>query len=261
MFTTTRSSDTQPKNTNTRIRQLHLCIRGEGIWTRRIRKDPRLTRMAAVHLPPLRQTGGGSSFTPPAVGSQPEVIEVDDNKAVLVITPALVYDMQGEVYVSPADIVQAVDDVKVPDGYRRDGSRERSFMYSPELYVVPSAEEDHKHKYFCMADLACRKTRRRFPDKGDRSNVNTRHISKRRLRGVAGAVKAGKQKRKRKGTSSGASRRARTPPELERTGACMSNRKLLFSNTYQTGLGKGVLKYTMYHNIISTARHSFLKPR
>ena len=217
--------------------------------------------MAAVHLPPLRQTGGGSSFTPPAVGSQPEVIEVDDNKAVLVITPALVHDMKGEVYVLPADIVQAVDDVKVPDGYRREGSRERSFMYSLEVYVVPLAEEDHKHKYFCMADPACRKTRRRFPDKGDRSNVNTHHKSKHRLRGVAGAVKAGKQKSKRKGTSRGASRRAKTPPVLERTGVCMSNCKLLFSNTYQTGLGESVLKYTRYNNIISTARHPFSKPR
>ena len=49
--------------------------------------------------------GGDSSSTPPAAGSHSEVIEVDDNKAVLVITPALVYHMQGEVYVLPADIV------------------------------------------------------------------------------------------------------------------------------------------------------------
>ena len=68
------------------------------------------------------------------------VIEVDDSKAVLVIisayvydmiiTPAFVYDMKGVVYALPADIVQAVDHFTVPDGYRREGSRERSFMYS-----------------------------------------------------------------------------------------------------------------------------------
>ena len=38
------------------------------------------------------------------------------------------------------------------------------------------------------------KTKRRFPEKGDHSNVNNHHKSKHRLRGVAGAVKAGKQK-------------------------------------------------------------------
>ena len=40
--------------------------------------------------PPPSDRGGGSSSIPPAAGSQPEVIEGDDNKAVLVIAPALV---------------------------------------------------------------------------------------------------------------------------------------------------------------------------
>ena len=74
--------------------------------------------------------GGGSSSTPAGVGSQPEVIKVDDSKAVLVITPALVYDMKGEVYALPADIVQAVDHFAVRGGYRRESSRERSSIYS-----------------------------------------------------------------------------------------------------------------------------------
>ena len=47
--------------------------------------------------PPLSDRSGGSSSTPPGAESQPEVIEVDDSKALLVITPALVYDMKGEV--------------------------------------------------------------------------------------------------------------------------------------------------------------------
>ena len=81
---------------------------------------------------------------------------MDHNKAVLVITPALVYVMKGEAYVLPADVAQAVDDFKVPDGYSREGCGERSFMYSLGVYVVPSAEEDHKPKYFCMADPSCR---------------------------------------------------------------------------------------------------------
>ena len=44
---------------------------------------------------------------------------MDDNIAVLVITPALVYDMEGEVYVLLADIVQGGDDLRLPDGYGR----------------------------------------------------------------------------------------------------------------------------------------------
>ena len=87
--------------------------------------------------PPLRQTGGGSSSTSPAAGSQPEVIEVDDNKAVFAITPALVFDMEREVHVLPADIVQAGDDCKVPDGYGRESSGERLFYLLPRSLRRP----------------------------------------------------------------------------------------------------------------------------
>ena len=122
---------------------------------------------------------GGSSSTPPLAGSQPEVIEVDDSKAELVVTPALVYDMKGEVYALPTDIVQAVDHFTVLDGYRRERSRERSVMYSLRVYVVPLGEEDDKHKYFCLADPTCRKNKATVPcKKGDRSKVNTYHKSK-----------------------------------------------------------------------------------
>ena len=75
--------------------------------------------MAAVRL--LHQQTGASPIG--------EVIEVDDNKAVLVITPALVYDMEGEMYILSADTVQAVDDFKVPDSYRREGERNSQLLY------------------------------------------------------------------------------------------------------------------------------------
>lgn len=143
--------------------------------------------------PPDR--GGGSSSTPSGPEGELEVIEVNDDKAVLVISPALAYDMQGEVYSLPADTVKAVDDFTVPKGYRREGSRDRSYMYSLGVYVTPLDEEDEKHKYFCLASPTCRKNKAFVPcKKGDRSNVNTHLKSKHKLRGVAGAVKAGKQK-------------------------------------------------------------------
>ena len=104
---------------------------------------------------------------------------MDDSKAVLVSIPALVYDKKVEVYALPADIVQTVDHFTVPDGYRREGSRERSFMQSLGVYVVQLGEEDDKHKYFCLADPTCRKNKATVPcKKGDRSKVNTYHKSK-----------------------------------------------------------------------------------
>ena len=106
---------------------------------------------------------------------------MDDSKAVLVSIPALVYDKKVEVYALPADIVQTVDHFTVPDGYRREGSRERSFMQSLGVYVVQLGEEDDKHKYFCLADPTCRINKTTVPcKKGDRSKVNTHHKSKKK---------------------------------------------------------------------------------
>ena len=128
--------------------------------------------------PPPSDRGGGGSSTPPGAGSQPEIIEVGDCKAVLVITPALVY-MKGDMYALPADIVQAVDDFTVPAGYRGEGSRERSFMSSLGVSVFPLEEEDDTHKHFCLADPTCRRNKATVPcKKGDRSNVNTHHKTK-----------------------------------------------------------------------------------
>ena len=129
--------------------------------------------------PPPSDRGGGSLPTPSGAGRQPDVIDVDDSKAVLVATPALAYELKGEVYALPADIAHAVDHIAAPDGYSREGSRERSFMYSLGIYVVPSEEEDDKPMYFCLADPTCRKNKATVPcKKGDRGNVNTHHKSK-----------------------------------------------------------------------------------
>ena len=73
--------------------------------------------------------------------------------------------MKGDVYALPADIVQAADHFTVPDGYRREGSRKRSFMYSLGVYVVPLEEEDDKHKYFYLVDPTCGKKKTTVPCK------------------------------------------------------------------------------------------------
>ena len=65
----------------------------------------------------------------------------------------------------PADIVQAVGHFTVPDGCRREGSRERSFMYSLGVCVAPLEEEDGKHKCFCLVDPTCRENEATVPCK------------------------------------------------------------------------------------------------
>ena len=62
---------------------------------------------------------------------------MDDCKAVLVSQPGLTYDITGEVYALPVDIVHTVYHFTVPDGYRSEGSCELSFIYSIGLYLVP----------------------------------------------------------------------------------------------------------------------------
>ena len=106
-------------------------------------------------------TGGGSSSTPRGAASEAEVIEVDEGKAVPVISPALVYDTKGEVWALPADI-KAVDDFGVPNGYWRRGCRERSFMYSLGVYVVQLKEETTNTSTSVRWTPRAAKTRRRF---------------------------------------------------------------------------------------------------
>ena len=121
--------------------------------------------------PPPSERCVGRSCTLPGAGSKPEVIKVDDGKAVLVITLELVY-MKREVHELPVDIVQAVDHFTVPAGYRREGSRERSFTYSllVGVYAVPLEEEGDKYKNFCLPAGSLQN--------GDGSTVNTNHARK-----------------------------------------------------------------------------------
>ena len=71
-----------------------------------------------------------------------------------VILPAPVYNSRtGDVYELPAETIIAVDDFPVPAGFRREGTREASFMYSIGVYVEPIDEETAPCKYFCTCTL------------------------------------------------------------------------------------------------------------
>ena len=59
---------------------------------------------------------------------------------------------------------------------------------------VEKEGQEHKHKYFCMADATCRRNKHIVPCKdGDRSNVNTHHRLKHKLCGAASVVEAVKK--------------------------------------------------------------------
>ena len=100
---------------------------------------------------------------------------MDDRKAVLVIKPALVYDIS--VYELPADSlcrrslhgVALLQETRFP----------RSFMYSLGAYLIPLDEEDEKTKYSCLANPTCRETWTMVACRqSDCSKVNTHHKSK-----------------------------------------------------------------------------------
>ena len=57
-------------------------------------------------------------------------------EAVPMILPAPVYkSLTGDVYELPMETINAVDGFPVPAGFRREGTREASFMYSIGVYV------------------------------------------------------------------------------------------------------------------------------
>ena len=91
--------------------------------------------------------GGGSSLkslpapTHTSVGGRS--VDVDMEKELVpVILPAPVYNsLTGDVYELPAETIKAVDGFPVPAGFRREGTREASFMYSIGVYVETIGEK------------------------------------------------------------------------------------------------------------------------
>lgn len=104
-----------------------------------------------------------------------------------VILPAPVYNsVTNTEYEVPAETLQAVDDFVVPNGYRREGARESSFMYSLGVYVEPIDSKSKACKYFCLASAPCRSKKQVVPCTGrDRANVN-KHLK--RYHNMAGQV-------------------------------------------------------------------------
>ena len=87
-------------------------------------------------MPPLLVAGHLRQL-PHTPAPAAEVIDVDaENKAAPVILPAPVYNsLTEDVYELPAETVKAVDGFPVPAGFRRERTREASFMYSIGVYV------------------------------------------------------------------------------------------------------------------------------
>ena len=92
-------------------------------------------------------------------GPKPELIEVASGKTVAVITPKIVFKINGntqDMYDVLTEATQAVDDFVVLKRYRREGAREASFMYSLAVYCVPAVEDNLKAVRHCLASTKCR---------------------------------------------------------------------------------------------------------
>ena len=87
-------------------------------------------------MPPLLVAGHLRQL-PHTPAPAAEVIDVDaEKKAVPVILPSPVYNsLTGDVYELPAETVKAVNGFPVPAGFRREGTREASYMYLIDVYV------------------------------------------------------------------------------------------------------------------------------
>ena len=87
-------------------------------------------------MPPLLVAGHLCQL-PHTPAPAAQVIDVDaDKKAVPVFLPAPVYkSLTGDVYELPMETIKAVDGFPVPAGFRREGTREASFMYSIGAYI------------------------------------------------------------------------------------------------------------------------------
>ena len=113
----------------------------------------------------------GDSATTPSSASPHPVVEVKK--------PKPVFTTAGSLYEVPPDVVQAVDNFSTPEGFHRDGSRERSFMYSVGVFCKPHDTGGNvSPRYYCLANKICRSTKNFIPcAKGDRGNVN-KHLKK-----------------------------------------------------------------------------------
>ena len=142
--TTNTNANTHPcpvcRRTSTHTWKKNGAVRGQLTWTRQTPQNG---------LPPSATAdphSGSPSDTPPDVsggtppdpsgGSPPppkdtceaeEVEDIDSEKRVPVIKPAIAHVYKGRVADAPEETIEVVDSV-VPSGHRREGGRERSFI-------------------------------------------------------------------------------------------------------------------------------------
>ena len=92
--------------------------------------------------------------------------------------PAPVYNSRtGGVCELPAETIKAVDKFPLPAGFRREGTREASFIYSIGVYIEPIDEKTASCKYVGSANASCREQKTGIPCEGrDRANVNMSHF-------------------------------------------------------------------------------------
>lgn len=132
---------------------------------------------------------GDTTEGTPGTNEQQESNVVGSTGGVVAVSPKPVYNTNGKLLEVDAATTAAVDNFSAPAGFARKGDRFDSFMYAVGVYVEES--EGTNHKYFCLANANCRRSKKVVPrPKKDRSNVNT-HLKKvHKMQGKEGAQKA-----------------------------------------------------------------------
>ena len=86
----------------------------------------------------------------------------------------------------PSETIKFVDDFIVPRGYRSEGTREASFMYSLGVYCVPADQSDLNAVYLCLFNSKGRSANTIIPcAKKQCANVNKHYERHHLLRGEA----------------------------------------------------------------------------
>lgn len=108
-----------------------------------------------VHGSPIGSPAEGSATAPAHQTQDPDVLEVSGTSASVIASAAIYYctSFRGRCTKRKRTQQKAVDDNVVPNGFRREGARDDSFMCSllMGVFVSPAGKSDKRCKYSLAA--------------------------------------------------------------------------------------------------------------
>ena len=135
-----------------------------------------------------------------ATGSDVVDLTPKESPVVRTISSAPVYKTNGDEYEVPEEIIEAIDNFLIPEGFQKIGNRESSFLYSVGVFVKPLNRNDKTGYFHCRANKKCRTGKKSIPCRNmSKSNVN-KHLKE--VHGLVGerTLKRDETVNKRTGT-------------------------------------------------------------